>query len=108
MRRGWLDTYPYLDKRGMYKMLQEVIGPQKEWPFKLRKLIFGTKHWKNQERFIVTVFLLNNGCDPRMIRSLMLKKSRYDIPAQAQVDYVIKAYPRRQWTAWNVALRRST
>lgn len=101
-----LDYYSYMSRSELRKLIIDIIGPTKDWPWAVKKS-FVKKHWKNPERFKIIVFAMVNGCDPKMITSYMRKTGGYDRSAWYQVDWVIKNFPKKRWTAWHVALRRT-
>lgn len=89
------------------KLLQDIIGPQKEWPRRIKNTIWQKSHLKNEDRFKTTVFFMCNGVNPYFIRAFYRHKYNFDRSAWNQVNYIIQKYPRSKWTAWNVAMKKS-
>lgn len=89
------------------KFIQDKIGPQKQWPIKIKAAMYGKKVLKNTDRFTITVFLLCNGLDPFWIKRFFDTQTPMDDSAKRQVNWIIEKYPTSRWTAWNVAMNRS-
>lgn len=89
-------------------MLKDLIGPTHKWPNTIRKTFLSKKHMTNPERFKVTIFFLNNGVNPVLIKECYKIMFKFDRSANTQIDYLIKKYPSSKWKAWNVHLNKST
>lgn len=87
--------------------LQDQIGNTILWPLEIQRCLLQKKHLTNQERFKCTVFLLCNGMAPWLIEDYYKFRYRFDKNAWRQIDYVIRKYPKSNWTAWNTSERRS-
>lgn len=88
------------------KFLHKDWHKSHKWPKAIRDAFY-KKHMNNQERFKVTVFFLANGFGEKFIRSLYAQKFNFDKSAWRQLDFIFKAYPTSNWTAWNIDLNKS-
>jgi len=92
----------------LWLLIQDLIGPKRGWPKYMLSLMFKQGYLKNGERFSLTVFLLANGLQPELIvlwyaRMRMLR----DVSAHRHVEWLIKNYPYKNWTQWNMAHERN-
>lgn len=98
-RARWISHY--------VKLLQEIVGPSKDWPRAISYLCFSARHLKNRDRFTVIVFLLTNGVSPGMVKEFFDRVYSFDRQAWSHIDWIIKNYPTKNWKAWNVALQKT-
>lgn len=85
-----------------------MIGHSNEWPRAIRKMLYANKHLNYRERFIVTVFLLENAVNPLDVTMLMRDLYIHmDHSAVNHIASLIKAYPKSNWTQYNVSQKRS-
>lgn len=96
-------------RAGAVEYLVEHVGALRFWPHGVRRRVFGLAHLRNQDRFIVVVFLLTNRIPPnRVLGVLQDLGHRFDSSAVAQIAWVVRSFPHKPWTAWDVAAGRSS
>lgn len=91
--------------RRLRNLIYDLVGPIDWWPPQVVS-VFSRLHMNNRDRFVLTVFLLCNGCDPRIIIQYYRVAYDFDRSAWDQVNYIINRYPQSQWQAWNIHLGR--
>jgi len=102
-----------MTKQKWVQVLQEIIGSTVDWPRAIKKTLFATKKPSNPQRFALIVFLRVNGVQKNMTYNVMLNGiffDDFDAAARRQIRWVNERYPNkgsREWTAWNVAMRRT-
>lgn len=87
----------------------ELIGPSHMWPRAIQKAFFQTRNPTNSDRFKLICFFVVNGLHPTQIRNLfMMRPFTLDKSAWRQIEWVLKEAPHKDWTAYNVAIGKST
>ena len=84
------------------KSLIETIGPSCLWPTAIRLTIFGARHLKHRESFIVVVFCLCNGVDTELLHQWFEECYQFDAAAWRHRRWLIGTYPTSVWVQWNV------
>lgn len=87
--------------------LLELLPKSNKWPEAIRKAFF-KKHMSNTDRFKVTVFFLENGIAPYVIKNCYEHRFKFDKSAWSQINWIINTWPTSNWTAWNCTLGRSS
>ena len=76
------------------------------WPDVIRKT-YWSLHADNKQRFALICFFLVNGVPDTLIRHFMSVNFSLDHDAKRQVDFVLKNYKNKPWTAWHVGTLRT-
>lgn len=91
--------------RELWRDLQDVVGPDKEWPYAIKRALH-RKNPSNEDRFKVSVFLLKNGAGPNFL-DRWSEIRHFDAPAKRQINYIVNNLPSKNWKAWNVHHKRT-
>jgi len=90
--------------RKFFVEFREVVGPTPKWPRKILNT-YMKKHYTNQDRFSIFVFLAVNGCFPPRIVQFFHATQNLDKSAVRQIDWLLHNWSR--YKAWNVSLNKS-
>lgn len=91
--------------RRLRRLIYDLVGPVEIWPAQVVRR-WSRLHLRNQDRFVVTVFLLVNGVSPDIIRTYYRMAYLFDDSAWRQVEHIIRNYPESNWQGFNIHFGR--
>jgi len=84
------------NRRIGFKLLYDFFHKPYLWPNQIRRIVYENTNINNRERFILYVFLLNNGFSPDHAQQLFETLWILDRDSQSQINY-LRAEWNRGW-----------
>jgi len=78
--------------------------PFDKWPYAIQHFI-KRGDLRNQQRFILTVFLLNNGLSPNSIENFYRNTFLFDASAWRQIRWLFRKWDNGPWTYTSFTFR---